>query len=91
MTEKSIESRLIKKVEKLEGLALKFTSPGMRGVPDRIVLLPGGKIIFVELKNGQDGKLSEIQNFRINQLMNLDFRVEIIDSAEGVDDFINGL
>lgn len=51
MLERDIEKALVKRVESLGGLCEKFTSPNRRGVPDRIVTLPGGKIIFVEVKS----------------------------------------
>lgn len=50
MLESEIENKLKKEIETLGGLSLKFTSPGMAGVPDRLVLLPKGKICFVEVK-----------------------------------------
>lgn len=50
MREKDIEQMLTREVRKRNGLALKFTSPGVNGVPDRMVLLPGGRIAFTELK-----------------------------------------
>lgn len=50
MREKTIEAKLVQAVRTKGGLALKFTSPGFDGVPDRLVLLPGGKIAFIELK-----------------------------------------
>jgi hypothetical protein len=50
MLERDIEQALIRKVKQLGGMAEKFTSPAKRSVPDRICLLPGGRIIFVELK-----------------------------------------
>ena len=50
MRERTIEQRLITETRKLDGLAMKFVSPGFDGVPDRIVLLPGGRMGFVELK-----------------------------------------
>lgn len=49
MREKDIERRLVAEVKKIGGWALKFTSPGQAGVPDRIILLPG-RVYFVELK-----------------------------------------
>lgn len=57
--EKDIEKRLVREVKKLGGLCLKWVSPGNSGVPDRIVLMPGGKAIFVELKRpgGKEGAL----------------------------------
>ena len=51
MREKSIESRLAAEVRRRGGLAPKFVSPGLDGVPDRLILLPGGKIAFAELKS----------------------------------------
>ena len=51
MLEKDIENALVRKVKKLGGMCEKFTSPGRRSVPDRIVTLPNGKIVFVEVKN----------------------------------------
>lgn len=50
MLERDIEKALVVKVKSLGGMAEKFTSPAKRSVPDRIVTLPGGRIIFVELK-----------------------------------------
>ena len=50
MREQRIERQLVQQVSKLGGLALKFVSPGMAGVPDRLLLFPGGKAVFVETK-----------------------------------------
>ncbi len=49
--ENLIEKHLVAEVKKAGGVAFKFVSPGRRSVPDRIVLLPGGRIIFVECKS----------------------------------------
>lgn len=59
--EKDIERRLRQKVEHLGGFCLKWVCPGWSGVPDRIVLLPGGRIHFVELKRPKGGRLSKLQ------------------------------
>lgn len=88
MKESSIEARLVKEVEKLGGLCWKFVSPGVAGVPDRLVLLPKGKIVFVELK-APGKKARALQEYRHKQLRKLGFKVEIIDSIEGVKRFIN--
>lgn len=48
--EKDVEAALVRRVKALGGLCEKFTSPGRRSVPDRLVTMPGGQIIFVELK-----------------------------------------
>ena len=50
MRESTIEKRLKRGIEALGGLCEKFTSPGRRSVPDRLVSFPGGRIVFVELK-----------------------------------------
>ena len=88
MLEKEIEKYLREKIKILGGVAYKFISPGNNGVPDRIVLLPKGKIIFVELKN-EHGKTSKMQDMQIERIRNLGFDVRIINSKQKVDDFIN--
>ena len=50
MRESTVEHRLVTEVKKRGGIALKFVSPGIDGVPDRLVLLPDGKFAFVEVK-----------------------------------------
>lgn len=87
MQEKQIETRLKREVESLGGLALKFTSPEMAGVPDRLVLLPKGKIYFVELK-ALGKKLRPLQLKRKEQLESLGFKVYVIDSYEKIDLFL---
>ena len=67
MLEKEIERRLGEMIKKRGGLYFKFVSPGTVGVPDRIVILPGGRIIFVELKT-EIGRLSNIQKWQIQRL-----------------------
>ena len=87
MLENRIEKRLKDEVEKIGGKAKKFVSPGMSGMPDRIVLLPGGKIIFVETK-APGKKLRALQEYRAKELRGLGFRVEMIDTLEKIDLFI---
>lgn len=83
MLEKVIESRLRQEAKKRGGMALKFVSPGMDGVPDRIVLLPDGKMAFVELK--APGKTPRaLQEKRIRQLRKLGFPVYVLDSTERI-------
>ena len=85
--ESEIEAKLKREVEKAGGLALKFISPGTAGVPDRLVLLPGKEIIFVELK--APGKtLRHLQRKRKQQLERLGFQVYVLDSYHAVEDFI---
>ena len=83
MKESSIERRLVIEVKKRGGLAAKFVSPGLDGVPDRIALLPGGKMAFVELK--APGKmLRPLQALRKEQLEGLGFRVYVVDGSEQI-------
>lgn len=86
-SEKYLEQTLSKEVKKLGGLALKFVSPGVAGVPDRIVLLPNGKIAFVELK-APGKKMRPLQIKRKEQLESLGFLVYCIDSIKAIEDFV---
>ncbi|WP_306463595.1 VRR-NUC domain-containing protein [Siminovitchia fortis] len=85
--EKDIENYLRNQVKKIGGIAYKFESPGNAGVPDRLVLLPGGRVHFVELKapGKKPTALQLAQHRKINKLHS---RVLIIDSKEKVDRFI---
>ena len=81
--EKEIELKLKVLVEgKLGGLCLKWVCPGWSGVPDRILLLPGGKIHFVELKRPKGGKTSELQKWWKRKLDGLGFTVWHIKDAD---------
>lgn len=90
MLEKEIEKALVKKVKALGGLCIKFTSPSMMGIPDRIVLLPKGKLGFVELKR-PGGKARPIQTKRIKDLKELGFKVFILDKKEKIDEVIKAI
>lgn len=83
MREKSIETNLVKAVKNMGGLAPKFISPGLDGVPDRLVLLPGGRMAFIELK-APGKKLRPLQVRRKRQLEALGFSVYCIDSPEQI-------
>lgn len=86
MKETTVEKRLREKTEKAGGKAWKWVSPGTVGVPDRILLLPGGRIVFVETK-APGRRPDPIQAYRIRQLQSLGFQVEVMDSKEEVDYF----
>ena len=83
MTEKYIEQILVKAVKERGGIAPKFVSPGLDGMPDRIVLLPMGRIAFVELK-APGKKMRPLQVKRKTQLEALGFLVYCIDSEEQI-------
>ena len=76
--ERDIERALVGMVKKKNGLCLKWTCPGWSGVPDRIILLPGGRIIFAELKRPRGGKVDPLQLWWREKLMSLGFRHYII-------------
>ena len=67
MLEKDIEKILVREVKIAGGLAYKFISPGNDGVPDRIVILPDGRVMFVELKTDR-GKLTALQQMQIDRI-----------------------
>ncbi|WP_026523279.1 VRR-NUC domain-containing protein [Butyrivibrio sp. MB2005] len=90
MDEKQIERNLVKKAEKMGGVAFKFVSPGLSGVPDRIVLLPGGYIGFVELK-APGKKMRPLQEKRKAQLEALGFLVFCLDSIDGAEEILNAI
>mgnify|MGYP001481709062 CR=1 FL=1 len=87
MREKTIEKHLRDKVKSLGGLAYKFVSPGNAGAPDRLVLLPGGKITFVELK-APGKKSTSLQRLQQKRISDLGFEVLVLDSKAKVDGFI---
>ena len=88
MTEKDVEQSLVKTVKMEGGLALKFVSPGVNGVPDRLILLPHGKIAFAELK-APGKKMRPLQIKRKRQLEQLGFSVYCIDGKEQIGGIIH--
>lgn len=88
MLESDVEKHLCKRVKnELHGLALKFVSPGFNGVPDRIILLPMGRIYFVETK-APGKKLRKLQEWVCGLIKGLGFTVLRIDTKEKAEAFI---
>lgn len=83
MREKTIEQKLIKAVKSAGGIAPKMVSPGFDGMPDRIVLLPKGKIGFVEVK-APGKKPRPLQAARHRLLRRLGFKVYVLDDPEQI-------
>ena len=86
MLEKQIEAHLVKKVKELGGVAYKFVSPANRGVADRIVCLPDGGVVFVELKTAT-GTLTPLQEQFAKQMSDLRQNYIVLKSREEVDAF----
>lgn len=87
MNEKLIERKLRDAVKQAGGLALKFTSPGFTGVPDRIILMPGRRAYFVETKSTGD-KQSARQLIVSGLFKKLGFEVAVIDTQEKLNQFL---
>ena len=76
--EKEIEQKLVAMVKRHGGFCLKWVCPGWSGVPDRILLLPGGRIYFVETKRPKGGVLAKRQEWWRNTLTRLGFHACVV-------------
>lgn len=90
MREAEIEKKLVAEVKKRGGLAPKLVSPGYDGMPDRLVLLPDGKMAFVELK-APGRKPRALQFRRIRELVSLGYGVFIVDSVEMIGEVLDAI
>lgn len=88
MREKVIEQKLVKAVKKHGGICPKFTSPGFDGMPDRLVLLPLGRLAFVEVKV-PGVKPRPLQLARHGTLQRLGFRVYVLDDEKQIEKIID--
>ena len=85
--ERDIERYLVKRVKDLGGVAYKFVSPAHRGVADRLVVLPGGRVWFVEVK-APGGRLSLLQQVFLDGMVKLGHNACVVWSKEDVDQLI---
>ena len=83
MREQFIEKKFTDAVKEIGGIAPKFVSPGLDGVPDRLVLLPMERMAFVEFK-APGKKMRPLQIRRKKQLESLGFQVFCVDSIEQI-------
>ncbi len=83
MREKQVEQKLVRAVKNIGGICPKLVSPGMDGMPDRMALMPGGRIGFVEVK-APGGKPRKLQVLRYRMLTRLGFKVFILDDPEQI-------
>ena len=87
-SEKANEKLLNVEVKKLGGWSIKISSALISGLPDRLILLPGGHLYFVEMKS-EGKKPSAIQKIIHRKLIRLGFEVWVIDTKEKVLNFID--
>ncbi|MFB1050553.1 VRR-NUC domain-containing protein [Paraliobacillus sp. JSM ZJ581] len=88
MREKTIESKLTEAVKHRKGLSIKLVSPSFDGLPDRLILLPNGKIGFIEVK-APGKKLRPLQKKRKEQLELLGFQAFVLDSEQQIEKIID--
>ena len=86
MREREIEQRLKKETVKHSGMCFKFLS-SVSGVPDRLLLFPGGLLIFVELKR-EGEKPRKLQMVMIRKIRELGFDVRVVDSEQGIQELM---
>ena len=89
--ERDVESRLVARAAALHGACVKFIPDNKRGMPDRIVMLPGGVLVWVETKKPKGGALSAVQKHRHKQLRALGQRVCVCWTAAQVDRLMDEL
>jgi len=87
MTERQVEQHLVAGVKKNGGMCIKFTSPGLPGVPDRIVLTNDGRVYFVELKT-EIGRLAKIQRWVIEEMRSRGHDVRVLKGKAAVQEFL---
>ena len=88
MREKNIEQKFVKAVKSAGGIAPKLTCPGYDGMPDRLVLMPEGRIGLVEVKApGKEPRPLQVR--RHEMLRNLGFKVFVLDDPEQIGGILN--
>ena len=90
LTEAQVETYLRKKVKALGGLCLKLPAVYVEGIPDRLILLPGGIALFVETKRPEGGRVAPLQEYWQKKLRRLGFVSEIVKNYEEIDELFGG-
>jgi len=85
--ESAVERKLVDGIRKAGGWAIKLVSPGNSGVPDRLVLMPGGRVIFVELKT-DTGRVSPLQQQVHDRLRGMGMDVRVLYGIVAVREFL---
>ena len=86
-SEAKIEEWLNGQIQALGGVSYKFVSPMNPGVPDRIYLMPGGIVWFVELKT-EIGRLANIQKWQGERIRNMGCRYRVIKGMAQAREFV---
>lgn len=89
MLEDAIENDLVKHVKARGGIAIKLVPWYLRGVPDRLIVLPGPRVIFVELKRPVGGRLSRHQAHWRDKLIALGCEWRLVHTKEQVQCLLN--
>lgn len=87
VSEKMIERYLVERAKKIGLPCLKYSNPNMVGYPDRLLVLPAGRVIWVELKS-KGRKPTKIQEARIVELSGMGHTVRVIDNKADIDELI---
>lgn len=88
MLEKELERKLVQEVRSRHGLCMKWVCPGNSGVPDRLVLLPGSRVVMVELKRPQGARTDPLQVYWARELRRRGFAVYKIHTPEELTKFL---
>ncbi len=88
MKEKIVENHFVWAIERIGGKTYKFTSPGRKGVADRIACLPDGSTWFVELKT-KGGRLSALQKMFMSDMTLLKQNYACLWTIEQIDGWLN--
>jgi hypothetical protein len=87
--ESAIERELCERVAELGGLCIKMQAVGRRGFFDRVVILPRGRIWFVELKRPKGGRLSSHQIWYMSKFSEMDAPIAVVKSSKDIDQLLN--
>ena len=86
-SEKVLEAELRERCKALGWMCIKLTSQYQRGLPDRLILMPGGRVCFAEIKT-TGKKPTALQRVTHERLRALGYRVEVVDTTESLENLI---